>query len=45
MSDRKFDSVEVFFRLQDRWRQVAPYLLAIGAFLVLPIVAAWVESR
>ena len=41
----KFDSVQLFFRMQDRWDQVAPYLLAISAFLVLPIVAAWIEQR
>ncbi len=42
---RKFDSVELFFRLQDRWDQAAPYLLAVSAFIVLPIVAAWIEGR
>ena len=42
---RKFDSVETFFRLQDRWDRAAPYLLGISAFLVLPIVAAWIEQR
>ena len=42
---RKFDSVETFFRLQDRWDRVAPYLLGFSAFLVLPIVAAWIEGR
>ena len=44
-SMRNFDSVELFFRLQDRWDRVAPYLLGVSAFLVLPIVAAWIEGR
>lgn len=42
---RRFDSVEMFFSLQDRWRQVAPYLIGISAFIVLPIVAAWIDSH
>ena len=42
---RKFDTVEMFFNLQDRWDQAYPYVLGISAFLVLPIVAAWIEGR
>ena len=42
---RKFDSVQLFFRMQDRWDRVAPYLLGISAFILLPIFAAWIEAR
>lgn len=40
---RNFDSVELFFRLQDRWDQVAPYLLAVSAFFLLPALAGWIS--
>jgi hypothetical protein len=40
---RKFDSVETFFKLQDRWYQAAPYLLAISAFFILPALAGWIS--
>ena len=42
---RKFDSVETFFRLQDQWDRVFPWVLGFSAFIVLPIVAAWIEQR
>ena len=40
---RNFDSVELFFKLQDRWDQAAPYLLAISAFFILPALAGWIS--
>ena len=42
---RKFDTVQMFFKLQDQWDRAYPYVLGISAFLVLPIVAAWIELR
>lgn len=42
---RKFDSVQLLFRLQDRWDRAVPWVLGFSAFILFPIVAAWIEQR
>jgi len=42
---RNFDSVELFFRLQDRWDRAVPYLLGFSAFFLIPALAGWIEGR
>ena len=42
---RKFDTVEMFFRLQDRWDRAFPYLLGFSAFFLIPAIAGWIEGR
>jgi len=41
---RRFDSVDTFFRLQDRWNQAYPYLLAFVAFFLAPALAGGISK-
>ena len=42
---RKFDSIEMFFRLQERWDRAVPYLLGFSTFFLIPAIAGWIEGR
>lgn len=43
--NRRFDSVQMFFKLQDRYDRAFPWLVAFTVCFAAPIFATWIESR